>query len=131
MNSAKLSSVKILLIEPDRSMGKMLAEAFELDGHSVDVRRDGQHSLDGVDHHNPDVIVLEPQLGKHNGVEFLFELRSHSDWQNIPVVLYSANRQVLGKEFEKGWEQLGVKQILYKPETSIAKLKKIVIAAKP
>ncbi len=121
--------MRILLIEPDRSMGKMLAEAFELDGHSVNVQRDGQHALDGVDHHNPDVIVLEPQLSKHNGVEFLFELRSQLDWQKIPVVLYATNRNVLGKEFEKAWQQLGVKQILYKPETSIAKLKKIVAAA--
>lgn len=120
--------MRVLLVEPDRSMGRMLAEAFEAVGHELDVRRDGQTALDGVDHHNPDVIVLEPQLGKHNGIEFLYELRSHEDWLNVPVVLYASNRHVLEPEFAKAWKQLGVKQILYKPETSVAKLKKVILS---
>ena len=114
------------MIEPDRVLGRTLTEALEEAGHQVDHRRDSQQALDGVDQHSPDVIVLEPQLGKHNGVEFLYELRSHTDWLNVPVVIHATNQQVLEPEFEKAWKQLGVKQILYKPETSVARLKKVV-----
>lgn len=107
-------------------MGQALIEAFSEAGHNVDLRRDGQEALDGVDQHEPDIIVLEPQLGKHNGIEFLYELRSHTDWLKIPVVIHTANSFVLETEFKKSWLQLGVKELLYKPETSIARLKKVI-----
>lgn len=120
--------MKILLVEPDRVMGRTLAAAFEQAGHSVLTRRDAQGALDGMDDHTPDVVVLEPQLGLHNGIEFLYEMRSHTDWANVPVVLHTANSHSQEPEFTKAWKQLGVTQILYKPQTSLAKLKKAVNA---
>lgn len=118
--------MKVLLIEPDRVMGRTLAEAFKDAGHDVDVRRDAQTGLDGLDEHQPDVVVLETQLGKHNGVEFLYELRSQTDWLDVPVIIHTANSHALEPEFASAWRQLGVSQILYKPQTSMARLKKTI-----
>lgn len=105
-------------------MGRTLAEAFKNAGHDVDVRRDAQTGLDAVDECQPSVVVLETQLGKHNGVEFLYELRSQTDWLDLPVIIHTANSHALEPEFANAWRQLGVTQILYKPQTSIARLKK-------
>lgn len=118
--------MKILLIEPDRELGQTLSDALESDGHNVMVRREAQTGLDGLDHHSPDLVLLEIQLGKHNGVEFLYELHSYTDWQNIPIIIHTHNSHAKEPEFAQAWKQLDVKQILYKPETSIAKLKKSV-----
>lgn len=118
--------MKILLIEPDRVMGRTLADALVVAGHNVEVRRDAQTGLDGVDEHQPDLVILEIQLGKHNGVEFLYELRSEPDWQHIPVIVHTANSHALEPEFVLAWRQLGVNEVLYKPHTSIARLQKII-----
>ena len=64
--------------------------------------------------------MLELQLGKHNGVEFLYEQHSQSDWRNIPVVVHTHNRHAKDPHYQAAWQELGVKHIFYKPETSIS-----------
>ena len=85
-----------------------------------------QSGIDAVDANIPDVIVIEPQLGLHNGVEFLYELRSYPEWQDIPVVVYSINRRIADPAFAPALRQLGARDVLYKPTTSLARLVKMV-----
>lgn len=118
--------MRILIIEPDRELGRTIATALETKGHTVMVRRDAQTGLDGLDYHNPDLVLLELQLGKHNGVEFLQEQQSHTDWQEIPVIVHTLNSHALEPEYQNAWRELGVKQILYKPATSLSRLQKII-----
>lgn len=118
--------MRILIIEPDRELGRTLADELQNSGHDVMVRRDAQTGLDGLDHHNPELVLLEIQLGKHNGIEFLYELHSHTDWQNIPIIIHTHNSHAKIPEFVKSWHQLDVKQVLYKPDTSISRLKKAI-----
>jgi DNA-binding response OmpR family regulator len=118
--------MKILLIEPDRVLSKTLHEALENQGHVVTVRSTAQGALDGVDAFKPDVAILEVQLDKHNGVEFLYELRSHADWMTLPVLVHTANQDALNHEFEAGWKELGVRDVLYKPRTTLEKLNKAI-----
>ena len=40
--------------------------------------------------HEPDVIILDLMMPKMDGFEFLDELRSRPDWQDIPVVVITA-----------------------------------------
>lgn len=118
--------MKILIIEPDRHLADVMAVSFQQIEHDVRVARDAQTGLDALDTFAPDAVVLELQLGKHNGIEFLYEQHSHADWKNIPVVVHTLNQHAKDHSFQKAWKQLGVKEILYKPETSIDRLRKIV-----
>lgn len=114
--------MKLLLIEPDRIMAYAERRALEVAGHSVQWRQTAQTGIDGVDHELPDAIVLEVQLGIHNGIEFLYELRSYPEWQHIPVVIYTVNHLVFGDEFALSLRKLGVTAALYKPRTSLRTL---------
>jgi DNA-binding response OmpR family regulator len=96
---------RILLIEPNRILAQIYKDAFKQAGYDVSVTHDAQNAITVSDKLRPDLIVMELQLVKHNGVEFLYELRSYPEWQTIPVVVNSivppsefAQNEVLYKE---------------------------------
>lgn len=115
--------MKILLIEPDTILANTYGQAIEAKGHSVVTVPTAQSAIHAADTQRPDLVVLEMQLVSHSGVEFLYELRSYDDWQDVPVIIHSV---VPPGEFIGSWsllqEQLGVQKYLYKPKTSLAKL---------
>ena len=114
---------QILLIEPDRVLAETYRQALLGGGHRVVCCASAQAGIISADQHRPDLIILELQLVEHSGVEFLYELRSYPDWQDIPVIIhthvppgeFAASRQVL-----RG--HLGAKTYLYKPDTSLKQL---------
>lgn len=113
----------ILLIEPDRVLAESYYRALTAAGHLVVVVPSAQTGIMIADEINPEVIVLELQLIEHSGIEFLYELRSYVDWQNVPVIIHS---HVPPGKFSGNWSQLhdhlGVAAYLYKPRTSLKEL---------
>lgn len=115
--------MNILLIEPDRILAGTYRQALERAGHSVVMCASAQSAIFATDAVMPDVIILELQLIEHSGIEFLYELRTYPEWQNIPVILQT---NVPTKEFAGSWdmlrEQLGVVAYHYKPLTNLQTL---------
>lgn len=113
----------ILLVEPNAVLAQTYAAALRGAGHSVRTVTHAQSAIHAIDHETPDCIVLELQLAAHSGIEFLYELRSYSEWQAIPVVICS---HVPPHEFQASqrtlYEHLGVTTYLYKPRTNLARL---------
>lgn len=109
-------------------MADVMAVTLQQIEHDVHISTDAQTGLDALDTFAPDLVVLELQLGKHNGIEFLYEQHSHTDWRTIPVIVHTHNQHAKDPHFQKAWKQLGVKKILYKPDTSISRLKKVIEA---
>jgi hypothetical protein len=65
-------------------------------------------------------------MAQHNGIEFLYEFKSYTEWRDVPVVLMVsqlshdlADSAILRKE-------LGVAQVLVKTRTSLHDLQHIV-----
>ena len=113
---------RILLIEPNRILSQIYKDALEQDGYEVSAVYDAQNAITSSDKLLPDLIVLEIQLIKHNGVEFLYELRSYPEWQHIPVVV---NSIVPPNEFAQNevlYKEIGINNYLYKPQTSLTEL---------
>lgn len=115
--------MKILLVEPDKVLAGTTLREFDAQGHAVRWARNAQTAVDAVDADMPDVIILELQLGIHNGIELLYELRSYTEWQGIPVVLYTINRRVCDEDFVETLGQLGVRGIYYKTEVNPRQLR--------
>jgi DNA-binding response OmpR family regulator len=116
----------ILLIEPDRLLGETYQKALLLRDHQVTWCFGAQDAIAATDTKMPDIIVLELQLPNHNGVEFLYELRSYSDLQAIPVIVLSHVPPVLRSISPVLWEQLGIMAYLYKPLTKLTDLTRSV-----
>lgn len=112
----------ILLLEPDRQLAKTYQAALAKAGHQVFWHTNAQTALSVLDDHSPDLVILEFHLADHNGVEFLYEMRSYPDCDSIPILLHTlvpADHPGLGHDF---WPQLGINDYLYKPQTSLARL---------
>jgi DNA-binding response OmpR family regulator len=117
----------ILLIEPDRVLAETYGHAILSAGHKVAVAPGAQSGVLVADQFEPDLVIIELQLVEHSGIEFLYEFRSYPDWQDIPVIIqtnvppreFSASLQLLKDE-------LGVKEYLYKPHTTLKQLLKTV-----
>jgi CheY-like chemotaxis protein len=114
--------MKILLLEPDRPLGQTYASALEQAGHTVRHIGNAQQAISTLDHGLPDLIILELQLAAHNGIEFLYELRSYTDWQTLPVIVLSIVPPYELGLSHKLTQQLGIAGCLYKPHTRLADL---------
>ena len=113
----------VVRVEPDRVLAATFSHALMSSGYTVTPCASAQAAIFACDQKAPDVIILEPQLIDHSGIEFLYELRSYPEWQEIPVILHT---QIPPNEFnthgqlmKKG---LGVANYLYKPSTNLKTL---------
>lgn len=109
----------ILIIEPDRLLGRNYLQALEQAGHTALWERTGQGAIHSLDEALPDVIVLELQLPSHSGIEFLYELRSYVEWQNIPIIIQSSVSAAAFTSDETILAQLGIAAYLYKPQAKL------------
>ncbi|HSX42518.1 MAG TPA: response regulator [Candidatus Saccharimonadales bacterium] len=112
----------VLLIEPDKLLAQVYTLALERAGHSVAHARSAQAAVHAADEQLPDVVVLELQLPRHNGIEFLYEFRSYSEWRHIPVLLHTYVRPGELAPAATLHDQLGVLATLYKPATNLEQL---------
>jgi DNA-binding response OmpR family regulator len=114
--------VRVVLVEPDKLLAETYGQVCKQAGVTVHTENNAQDAILAIDKYHPKLIVLELQLANHNGVEFLYELRSHSDWQKIPVLLHTlipATDLQINATIK---QQLGIAGYLYKPQTSLRAL---------
>ncbi|MBI3624464.1 response regulator [Candidatus Saccharibacteria bacterium] len=115
-------SANILLIEPHKLLAQTYAQGLRTAGHSVKWVSQAQAAIQAADHETPDLIILEPQLIKHDGIEFLYEFRSYTEWQRIPVLLHTLVPVDFFRRSQPALERLGVTGYLYKPTTTLRQL---------
>lgn len=119
----------ILLIEPDVVLAATYVTALQSDGHSVAHAHSAQQAVILADERKPNLVIIEPQMARHNGVEFLYEFKSYPEWQRIPVIILTSTPP---KELEKLSvlrTQLSVVAVLGKSKTSLADLRTVVTSA--
>lgn len=107
-------SRQLLLIEPDRVLGAIYAGALERAGFEVIAAQNAEQAIYAADSVTPDSIVMEWEMPGHNGSAFLYEMRSHADWADIPVIVHTGLQAESLAKFEGALAQLGVVEVLYK-----------------
>src|SRR5712664_2506991 len=81
---------KVLLVDDEDSLRKLMRELLERDGYVVTEARDGVQALDQVDRVGPDIIVLDLNLPGLDGYGVLSHLRSRPPTAHIPVIVLTA-----------------------------------------
>lgn len=79
--------MKILLIEDDLEISKLLAEFLQENGYEVLCQYDGLHVLDCLRENNIDLILLDIMLPYRNGDTVLTSVR---DCSTVPIIVISA-----------------------------------------
>lgn len=87
---ARRAGWKVLLVDDEDQLRKVMRDLLERDGYRVEEARDGVEALDQVDRHAPDIIVLDLNLPGLDGYGVLSHLRSRPATEEIPVVVLTA-----------------------------------------
>ena len=84
---------KILLVDDEPSIVKMVGKRLEVEGFRVIVAMDGQDGLQKAQTEQPNLIILDLMLPKLNGYEVCTMLKQDTRYQKIPIMLFTAKAQ--------------------------------------
>ncbi len=80
---------KILVVEDDGELRKVLTDKLMLQHHEIIQAEDGEQAVAKFKTHRPDLVILDLLLPKLNGFEVLGQLRQEAGLSKTPVIIYS------------------------------------------
>ena len=84
---------KILVVEDEPSLQKLLEYQLKRIGHEIVVVADGKQALASVKSDRPDLVLLDVMLPVMGGFQVLQQLQEDKDTSNFPVIMLSAKGQ--------------------------------------
>ncbi|MBI2450803.1 MAG: response regulator [Parcubacteria group bacterium] len=114
-----MATKKILLIEDDEILSRVMAEELIEAGFEVSKAYDGESGLEMARSKKPDAVFLDLLLPKKSGFEVLKELKSAPGTNAIPVIIIS----MLGadEDIKKGL-QLGAIDYIVKSQHALTEI---------
>ncbi len=88
---------KILIVDDDQLMQKLLEYIIKKAGYKVSVADDGSNALKIVKKEKPDLIISDVEMPKMNGLELCQKLKENIDTKLIPIILITSNTQIQDK----------------------------------
>lgn len=90
----KTVRARILVVDDDATMVRIIESRFEHCGWEVISASDGAEGLDKAVSHNPDLIVLDTLMPVMTGHEMLERLRRNPKTKDIPVIMCTARSDI-------------------------------------
>lgn len=81
---------KVLLVEDEDALRRVMKDLLEREGFTVFEAADGVIALDEIDRAGPDIVVLDLNLPRLDGYGVLSHLRSRPATANLPVIVLTA-----------------------------------------
>jgi DNA-binding response OmpR family regulator len=80
-----------LILEDDPKLSKIFSAALKMSGFEIALDQDGTTYKNILASRTPDLILLDIHLPFVSGVDVLSLLRADERWQNIPVIVMTAD----------------------------------------
>lgn len=103
---------KILVVDDEPHVVKLLKARLEKNGYSVIVAHEGQEALDKTYQENPDLIILDIMLPYIDGYNVCKILRSDEKYKVIPIIMLTG--RTLARDIKAGMD-LGAVSYVQKP----------------
>ncbi len=119
------SKRRILLVDDEPAIVKILGRLIELADFEVSTAMDGEEGLAKAKAEHPDAIVLDLMLPKMNGFDVCAALKKDEATKSIHVVIFTAR----GRQEEPRCRELGASAFFSKTDPSselIARLKSLL-----
>ena len=105
------SGKKILIVEDDSFLRKLVVRKLTSEGYDVSEAFDGEQGIKKAQTENPDLILLDLILPGIDGFEVLARIKDNEDTSSMPVIILSNLGQK--EDIEKGFN-LGAVDYLIK-----------------
>jgi two-component system, NtrC family, response regulator AtoC len=92
----------VLIIEDEIMLAKNMTAYLERHGYTVTAVLTGEEGLEQLDTFRPDMVLLDYQLPKMNGLEVLERLRSRAQPIKAIMITGQGNREVAAKALQAG-----------------------------
>jgi len=80
----------ILVVDDVEANREILRRRLGRDGHTSVEAVDGIEALEVMERESVDVVLLDVMMPRMDGMEVLQRLKSHPEWQHVPVIMISA-----------------------------------------
>ncbi|MBI5021658.1 MAG: response regulator [Ignavibacteriales bacterium] len=104
------SKPKILFVDEDSSLKRILEKILQEEGYSVEVAGDGSTAKEKLLLHDYDVAILDNNLPGKNALDVLKEINHPSVTEKV-IMITAVDENELAREGKK----LGVREFLAKP----------------
>ncbi|MDP2599170.1 MAG: response regulator [Deltaproteobacteria bacterium] len=107
---------KVLIIDDEGDLVRLLVLRLQKFGFLVDVALDGEQGLEQTKSFKPDLILLDVALPRMGGWEVCQKLKTDAATKKIPIIVITAKPI---KNLETKARDFGVNRILTKPFDSV------------
>jgi len=121
---------KILIVEDEKDIVKMLEYNLKKEGFRTISAQDGEDALEYAVREHPDLIILDLMLPGMDGLEVCKELKKETKTASIPIIMLTAKAQESDKVvgLELGADDYMTKP--FSPRELIARIKAVLRRAK-
>jgi len=102
----------ILIVDDSVSIRQVVSRLMRQQGWQVRTSRDGIEALEEVHRSRPDVVILDIEMPRMNGYEFLAAFRRLPDCKNTPVIMLTSRT---GEKHRQKAETSGASGYVVKP----------------
>jgi two-component system, chemotaxis family, chemotaxis protein CheY len=81
----------ILIVDDDHDLRRMYRAALVLDGYRVDEAADGFEALRYIEGHAPDLMVLDVEMPRLDGLSVQKEIAANAFTRHIPIVIVTGS----------------------------------------
>lgn len=111
---------KVLIIDDDPDIRTLMNTLMKQQGYEVETASHKEEAMDKLEEFQPSVIFLDVLLSGSDGREICQEIKSNSDMQHIPVIMFSAHPGAA-----ENIESYGADDFITKPINTNALLEKM------
>lgn len=97
---------KILVIDDEPDMVTFYTTVLETNGYSVTGVNSAQEGLRLLERNKPDLILLDLIMPERTGINLFRDLKKDERYKDIPVVLITGIKDVMGGDHKKFFEGL-------------------------
>jgi CheY-like chemotaxis protein len=100
---------KVMIVDDDRNMVKLLQTLLQLDGFAVTHEARPDQILNAIRRDQPDIVMMDKNLAGADGLEILKQIRADEGLKGLPVIIAS------GEDVGYRCKQAGANEFLLKP----------------
>lgn len=112
-NTQEEQKLKILIVDDNEQITKMLTTFLELNDHECTVANDGNEGLKRIKENNHDVVLLDLAMPEFDGYSVIKDLEENSLLKEHKIIVFTAS--TITQDELEGLVKRGVSAYILKP----------------